>query len=262
METTATDGVRLWWEATGDGVPVLLVPGRGDSTDLYPTLFTARLVAAGLRVIRFDPRDTGLSGDGGDEYTLGDLGDDLLTVLDAAGADAAHIVGISMAGLLMSDIASRAPQRVLSLSFISCASPDPDAGMGPDFFDIMSDDAIGTICRSLGSPTEEDRAWVAEEVAAALERAPLRPDAGTRHQDAVYRSEWPTVDDLTRVTAPALIIHGSADRKLPVAHAEAFARHISVSDLVVMDGMGHLARPSEWDTITAHVLAHMTSHPC
>lgn len=73
----------LWYEAIGVGTPVVLVPGRGDSADIYPRRFWERLVAAGCRVIRFDPRDTGLSADGGSSYTLRDMADDDVAVLDA-----------------------------------------------------------------------------------------------------------------------------------------------------------------------------------
>ncbi len=65
MRLERPDGVGLWWEAEGTGPPVVLLPGRGDASDLFPRPFTDPLVAAGLQVIRIDPRDTGLSDDGG-----------------------------------------------------------------------------------------------------------------------------------------------------------------------------------------------------
>jgi 3-oxoadipate enol-lactonase len=237
---------------------VLFVPGRGDATDIYPRSLSDALAQAGCRVIRFDPRDTGLSGDGGESYTLADMADDALAVLDAANAPSAHLVGLSMGGLLLVDIAARAPERVLSLTFLSAASPDPEAGIGEDFFEMMGDDPVGTIAGAMGATTEADRAWVAEEVAEAARRAPLRPDAGRRHQDAALRSVWPAPEQLAAIAAPSLAIHGSDDRKLPLAHGEAFAARIPDCVLVVEQGMGHLPRPAEWDDIAALVARHVT----
>jgi 3-oxoadipate enol-lactonase len=257
VDATAPDGTRLWWDISGQGSATVLLPGRGDSTDIYPARFREPLLAAGHRVVRYDPRDTGLSEDGPDGYTMANMADDVLAVLDAAGLEAAHLVGLSMGGLLIVDLACRAPERVLSLTFLSAASPDPDAGVGDDFFDLMDDDPTGTIIRAMGATTDEDRAWVALQVAEAELRAPSRPDAGQRHQDAAYRSVWPSLDQLAEISAPCLAIHGTADRKLPIRHGEAFARGIPACELVVMDGMGHIPRPHEWDAIAALVAEHI-----
>lgn len=250
----------LWWEATGDGTPVVLVPGRGDSTDIFPGCFWERLAVGGCGVIRFDPRDTGLSGDGGSTYGLRAMADDVVAVLDAVGVGAAHMVGLSMAGILLVDLATRVPERVLSLTFLSAMSPDPDAGIGEDFFDMIGDDPVGTITRAMGSPTDSDRAWVEQEVAASAARAPARPEAGQRHQEAAFRLGWPDHAALRDVRAPSLIIHGDDDRKLPLRHAQAFAAGIANSTLVVMRGMGHLPRPGEWHHIADRVADHIAGH--
>lgn len=76
-------------------------PGRGDPTDLFPREFGDALLATGLSVLRWDPRDTDRSGDGGDRYDVTTIAEDSMLVLDAAGYDGAHVVGISMAGLVM-----------------------------------------------------------------------------------------------------------------------------------------------------------------
>jgi pimeloyl-ACP methyl ester carboxylesterase len=188
---------------------------------------------------------------------MSDMADDVLAVMDAAGVGSAHLVGLSMGGLLLVDLAARAPERVISMTFVSAASPDPEAGIGDDFFDLMDDDPTGTIIRAMGSTTDDDRAWVADEVAKAEQRARARPDAGQRHQDAAYRSAWPSVEMLGEIRAPCIAIHGSADRKLPLRHGQAFANGIPACELVVMDGMGHIPRPQEWDTIAALVAQHI-----
>lgn len=89
MFVTTTDGVELWWEAEGTGPTVLLIPGRGDTTDLFPGEFADALMAGGLSVLRWDPRDTGLSGPGGGTYTVATLATDAVAVLDAAAVEVA-----------------------------------------------------------------------------------------------------------------------------------------------------------------------------
>src|SRR4051794_13940962 len=101
------DGVRLWFERSGAGPAVVLVPGRGDSSDLYPPEFSDALIAAGFSVVRFDPRDTGLSDDGGDEYRFPDMADDVVAVSRAAGAEQFHVVGLSMGAMIAVELASR-----------------------------------------------------------------------------------------------------------------------------------------------------------
>jgi 3-oxoadipate enol-lactonase len=252
MRATTADGTGIWWEREGSGPAVLLVPGRGDATDLFPEALTSRLRAAGFSTLRYDPRDTGLSDDGGDTYTMSTMADDSIAVLDAAGVDATHVIGVSMAGLIMVDMAVRRPDRIASLLFVSAMSPDPEAGMGEDFFlGIEGDDPLDNYLRSMGEVSAADRAWVLAELEAASRRAPARPEAGSRHQEAAFRLEWPILEDLGRISAPTAVIHGRLDRKLPVAHGEALARGIAGATLQVRDTMGHIPRPQDWEATAA-----------
>jgi pimeloyl-ACP methyl ester carboxylesterase len=256
--TTTADGVSLWWEAEGDGPPVLLIPGRGDASDLYPRRFTDPLVAAGRQVIRFDPRDTGLSGDGGQVYDMADMVDDAVGVLDAADAERADVVGFSMGGLQLSDFATRYADRVRSVVFLSAMSLDPEAGMGENFF-VFDPDPVAGALRAMGPTTEADRAWLDAELALASARAPGRPEAAERHQAAAFRGEWGDLSLLAEVLAPALVVHGDADQTLPLAHGHAIAAGVASGELVVMPGMGHLPRPAEWDEIAALTVRHLAA---
>lgn len=258
MRLERPDGVGLWWEAEGTGPPVVLLPGRGDASDLFPRRFTDPLVAVGLQVIRLDPRDTGLSDDGGDTYTLGSMADDAIAVLDAAaGADvaAAHWVGVSMGGMQLVDIATRHRPRVTSLTFIAAMSPDPDAGFGEEFFADPIDDPVETLVALLGSVSDDDRAWVRDEVAHAAARASARPQAAEAHMAASMRLGWPTLDQLADIRVPSIVVHGTEDRKLPIAHAEALGNGIAGAEILVRQGMGHLPRPADWDVIARELVA-------
>lgn len=255
MRLARPDGVELWWEAEGTGPPVVLLPGRGDASDLFPRRFTDPLVGCGLQVIRLDPRDTGLSDDGGDTYRLADMADDAIAVLDAAAGIgvAAHWVGVSMGGMQLVDVATRHPDRVASLTFIGGMSPDPDAGFGEAFFDVAPEDPVEALAAFLGEVTDDDVAWVRAEVAAAAERAPSRPGASEAHMAAAMRFGWPTLDQLDDIHVPAIVAHGTEDRSLPIAHAEALANGIRGSEILVRQGMGHLPRPADWDVLAREV---------
>jgi hypothetical protein len=149
--TETGDGVSLWWESVGEGPPVLLVPGRGDSTDIYPARFTDRLLAGRLRLIRYDARDTGLSGHGGSTYAMRDMADDAAAVLA---------------------------------------------------------ERLEAILRAMNDTTAEGRVWVEGELARAAQRAPARPEAAQKHQDAAFRLGWPEHEVLGTIGAPSLVMQG------------------------------------------------------
>lgn len=255
------DGVELWWDAEGIGSPVVLLPGRGDASDLFPRRFTDPLVASGMQVLRIDPRDSGLSSAGGDEYTLATMADDAVAVLGAAaGPDvAAHWVGISMGGLQLVDVATRHPERVASLTFIGGMSPDPDAGFGEAFFAEPIDDPVDALVAVLGDVSDDDVAWVRAEVHHAAARAASRPDASERHMAASMRLGWPELGQLADIHVPTIVVHGTEDRTLPLAHAEALGNGIAGAEVLVRQGMGHLPRPADWDIIAREVAAQAVS---
>ena len=252
------DGVGLWWRIEGSGPTVLLVPGRGDSTDVFPDDVSGALVDAGCAVLRVDPRDTGLSDDGGDAYTLSTMADDLAAVVAASGAGAAHVVALSMGGMVTVDLAVRHPECVASIVFLAAMSPDPVAGMGPRFFDgIGADPVLGTLA-SMGVASTADERWMRERVAPP--RTGRRcPDAGLRHQQAALRLGWPEPADLANVAAPTLVVHGSVDLVLPQAHAEALAAGVPDARLHLVEGMGHLPTRREWSVIADLVATHVAA---
>jgi pimeloyl-ACP methyl ester carboxylesterase len=261
MHLERPDGVELWWAAEGVGPPVVLLPGRGDASDLFPRRFTDPLVAAGMQVLRIDPRDVGLSSAGGDEYTLATMADDAIAVLDAAaGPDvAAHWVGVSMGGMQLVDVATRHRDRVVTLTFVAGMSPDPDAGFGEAFFAETSADPVEALLAVLGDVTDADREWVRAEVERAEARAPARPDASEAHMAASMRFGWPTLDQLADIHAPTIVVHGTEDRTLPIAHAEALGNGIAGAEILVRNGMGHIPRPADWDVIAREVVCQAVS---
>lgn len=253
--------MNLWFERLGpeDGPPLLLISGRGDDAGIWPRCALDGLVKFGFSVVRFDQRDTGLSPDGPDTGVLADLADDAAAVLDDAGVPGpAHVVGLSMGGFVLLDLATRHPDRVASATFLSAISPDPGAGFGPDFFEQVDADPVQGRLAAMAGLDPDDATWVADEVAAATARAPARPEAGARHMELTFRSAFPDPALLAEVACPTAVLHGSADRTLPVAHAEALAT-IPGATLHVLDGMGHLPTRRQWDEVLAVVRANASS---
>src|SRR3954471_8578869 len=131
MPTTRNGDVSLYYETFGaDNDPtLLLVNGLGSQCINFKVDFCERFAARGFHVVRFDNRDVGLSSHlkGGPKYTVDDMAEGGFAVLDAVGADAAHIAGWSMGGMIVQAMALRHPDRVLSLTSVMSA-PGPITG--------------------------------------------------------------------------------------------------------------------------------------
>lgn len=106
----------------------------------------------------------------------------------------------------------------------------------------------------MGDTSHADRCWAAATLAAGDRRAPHRPEAVARHQEAAFRFGWPTMDSLACVAVPALVVHGALDRVLPVAHAEALGFAVASSMVTVIEDMGHIPRLVDWLSIAERIV--------
>jgi pimeloyl-ACP methyl ester carboxylesterase len=269
------NGVELCTEAFGDQAdpPILLVMGIGGSMLLWEEGF-CRMLADGRRfVIRYDHRDTGRSvtyEPGHPGYTGTDLVADAAGVLDAYAIPAAHVVGVSAGGAFAQLLALEFADRVVSLVLISTTSALPGG-------------------RGLPSPTEEFARFVttvevdwsdAESVieylveysrvlaggrrpfdeAAARELA--RRDVERAHNFAAAQNHDAIPDDgraygpLSSITAPTLVVHGTADPMFPLEHGEALADEIPDARLLTLEGAGHGVDRADWETIVRAVVEH------
>jgi pimeloyl-ACP methyl ester carboxylesterase len=257
-------GVRLWYGDAGSAVgpPVLLVMGVDASALWWPPPLIEALVGAGHRVVRFDNRDIGLSTHVDFEaapYGVDDMVADALGLLDALHIQRAHLVGVSVGGVLGQLAALRHPDRVASLTLVS-STPGPDERLsGPTgallaFFNRPRpperDWARSTLefCRVLsGSRFPFDEGHYRELIAADLARG-TNPDC---HHGEL--SPAPSrVDALATIRAPTLVIHGTEDPLFPFDHAEAMAGAMSGATLVPWRGVGHEQPPPlvpEWSRL-------------
>ncbi|WP_055401232.1 MULTISPECIES: alpha/beta fold hydrolase [unclassified Mycobacterium] len=283
----ATSGgeVKLYYEDMGDvdAPPVLLIMGLGAQLLLWRTGFCERLVDHGLRVIRYDNRDVGLStktrhrGAGQPlltrlarswvglpsqaGYKLEDMADDAAAVLDHLGIERAHIVGASMGGMIAQIFAARFRERTKTLAIIFSSNnaaflPPPGPrqllalikGPAPSSpRDVIVDNAV-RVSKIIGSqrylaPEEQLRAEAIE----SYERS-YYPWGVARHFDAVLGSGSLKRYN-RRIAAPTVVIHGRADKLMRPFGGRAVARAIDGARLVLFDGMGHDLPQQLWDQV-------------
>lgn len=288
------NGIEIEVEDSGvggtqaDRPVVLLVMGLGMQLVHWPPEFVRALVDAGYRVVRHDNRDVGLSTHldhlgvpnlvwaglqhklgftPSAPYTLGDMANDALGVLDALGVDQAHVVGVSMGGMIAQRLALAAPRRVLSLTSIMSSSgarglpgPDPKvlkallgrpASLAPQ--DVA--DHYIRLFTAIGSPDfQVPEAELRERILAGIARS-YRP-VGTMRQLLAVVADDRRAEELHRIACPTLVIHGRADPLVPYACGEDTARRIPGARLVGIDGMGHDLPPG----VVAQLLAPLITH--
>lgn len=259
--------VQLYYEDFGDpGDPlVVLISGGGAQLLAWPLELIELLVARGLRVVRFDNRDTGLSQrfggpedlDGG--YGVSELGDDVVRIIEALGADAAHLVGHSMGGIMAQMVALDHPMRVRSLTLISTLpgtdpryvlQPDPGGDPAPPQRFPREQLVAGAGAYALVAGSERypiDVAWMEQAAGEAFDRGYF-PEGFSRQWAALLRQPE-RLERLRGVTAPVLVVHGREDDVVHWHAAVDMAEVLPEAELQVHGGMGHLIPPGLWPTL-------------
>ena len=259
-----TDGVELATQAFGKPAdePVLLVMGVMASMLWWPDAFCERLAAQGRYVIRYDNRDTGLSttyAPGEAPYSFDDMADDAGRVLDAYGFRSAHIVGMSMGGMIAQRLALRRPERVRTLTIIDSTPIFLDVshlpGTTPEYMEHSDSGA---------NVDWTDRAQVIDFIvrdvkAIAGTAFPHDAKAARKFIERDYdRAKNFAGIDLSgrKIGMPLLVIHGSVDPIFPVEHGEALAASASNAKMVRIEGGGHEMHPGHWDLIIGEIGRH------
>lgn len=271
MPTTTNGEVQLYYEAFGspESPVLLLVNGLGSQCINFKVELCQQFADEGFQVVRFDNRDVGLSTHlkGGPKYTVSDMAADGFAVLDAVGAGTAHIAGWSMGGMIVQAMAIAHPDRVLSMTSVMSA-PGPIPGeRDPDVMAAFTappatnrDEAAERHLaglRAWGSPSCYDVARITADAHAAFDRA-WDPDGRARQAMAVVSSPS-RVEALRSLEIPTLVVHGDADRLVPLEAGRATADAIPVSRLEIVAGMGHDYPPQYWPQMVGLITAHARS---
>ena len=264
-----TNGVTLFTQAFGESAnrPILLIMGAMASAVWWPEEFCRQLARSGRYVIRYDHRDTGQSTSYPPDaatYTVEDLADDAVGVLDVYGIERAHLVGMSLGGYLGQLIALKYKERVRTLALIasealaatypSIPPMDPavlayHAGAGAlDWTDraAVLDYQVGAWRLLSGTAHPFDEADIRAMAATDFDRTP-NPMSAFNHARLSEAGRW--LDRLADITAPVLIIHGTEDRVVRFAHAEVLRANIAGAKLVRLNGSGHELHRSDWPVI-------------
>ncbi len=290
------NGMTLAYRADGDPAapPVLLIMGLGMQLTAWPERFVEGLVEQGLYVIRFDNRDSGLSTKldalGAPNlvlaylkhlvgwrlrpaYTLHDMAADAAGLLRALGVGPAHVIGVSMGGMIGQVFAARYPKLTASLTSIMSSSgrrglPGPTkaarrALMGGPRKPTDPEQVIAYMARTfrtIGSPAypTSDKA-LRQRIVASLQRGGSA--AGTARQMVAVVASGDRSAALKTLRCPVLVIHGANDPLIPVECGIDTARQIAHAHLHVIEGMGHDLPDQLIERLLALIEGHLHGHP-
>jgi pimeloyl-ACP methyl ester carboxylesterase len=276
--------VELCYETFGDpsDPTILLVMGLATQMIAWHEDFCGRLVEHGFHVVRYDNRDVGrssrmkgrpptfkqmiLRSKEAATYSLSDLAGDAVLLLDHLGVERAHIVGASMGGMIAQTIAIEHPERVLSLCSIMSnvgarLTGQPALAIYPLMLRRPPKDRDGYVehvvalyghIGSKGFPIDEQR--LREQAALAHERGVSA--AGNGRQMGAILTAPDRTKRLAEVTAPTVVIHGTADRLVRPSGGKATAKAIPGAKLVMIEGMGHDLPREAWDRIVSEIAAN------
>ncbi|MFG3073569.1 alpha/beta fold hydrolase [Streptomyces sp. NPDC048225] len=283
---TSPSGIRICFRDYGDKADpaMLLVAGLGEDLTFWTGSFVGSLVTRGFRVVAIDNRDAGQSTfvaapppglwrqiagrPRGDAYALADMARDGIGVLDHLGISRVHLVGRSMGGMIAQAIAATAPERVLSLTSLYSTTGARKVGQP----------ALSTI-RLLAAPpartrtaavrahlrltrhiagTEHpiDDAAEAAIAARGWDRSAGDLAAGTARQIQAIKRSGDRTAQLSKITAPTLVINGDRDPLVNPSGGAATVQAIRSAQHVVIPGMGHHIPETLVDPITSYISQH------
>lgn len=254
--------------------PILLIMGATASMVWWDTDFCERLANRGFYVIRYDNRDTGKSTTypaGEFHYTTLDMADDVLAVMDGYDLDAAHLVGMSLGGMLAQIVAILNPERVKTITLIA-------SGIWDDKPELPSMDNAVLEYHAIAANLD----WTNEEEVIQYLVGGWRILNGSRHafdEERTYKLAQAEVkraknllsmfnhsylkggEELygrsTEIKAPALIIHGTEDKVLPFENALEMQKSIPQTTLLEIKGAGHEIHSLDWDLILGAIAEHV-----
>ena len=259
MATTRNGDVEIYYETFGDPAQptLLLINGLGSQCINYSADWCELFAARGFQVVRFDNRDVGLSSKlDGVDYTLADMADDAVAVLDAVGVDRAHVMGCSMGGMIAQRLAIDHTEYLVSMTSVMSRPGEPGYGeSSPAALELL-----------LSPPAPSRSAYIERQVAALhvygskpewLDDEAIRaraasaydrcfcPEGVARQMRAVAR-DGSRAEQLRELDVPTLVIHGSRDTLIDPSGGRRTAELVPGARYVEIEGMGHDYPPAVW----------------
>lgn len=282
------DGRRICYRSHGPdgGEALILVVGLGLQLTYWPQPLIDGLVDAGLRVITLDNRDAGQSFFTDVEppstlqqllrrrtsgYDLGHMASDLIGLMDALSIASAHVLGMSMGGMIAQTLSARHAERVKSLTSVFSTTGSLKVGQ-PTFKAILQllrrpprdqREAVRDyvdLLRVVGSHQEWSESRHRQYAEQAWERGGgLRNNDGTARQIGAIINSGDRTAELSRVRCPTLVIHGDRDLMVATNGGYATASAISGARMVILPGMGHDIVPSLINILIDLIVGHVRS---
>ena len=278
MSTVKVGGIELYYEELGSGYPLLLIMGL--AADSQAWLFQVPDLAPHYRTITFDNRGVGRSAKPAGPYSIAGMADDAAGLLDHLGVDRAHVVGVSMGGMIAQELVLRHSGRVRGL-VLACTFPEPDEAVhkqreasitrlggavgsnGESSLDLGSIDPFMFLQQML--PTVFNQAFIETELPKILQvfsgslQWGFSMDAILCQVAAVMGHR--VTDRLHQIKAPTLVITGDADRLISPANSDILAGAIPSAKLVKIPGGSHGFNFETPDVFNREVLGFLATVP-
>jgi pimeloyl-ACP methyl ester carboxylesterase len=261
MPFALNQGVKIYWEETGQGTPVLLIMGLGWPS--YMWYRTRPLIAKQHRVITFDNRGVGRSDVPAGPYPISLMASDAAAVLDAAGVESAHVYGVSMGGMITQEFALQYPKRVKSLILGCTASGGPEAVRAePEVLEVLTRQgmtpeeaalAINPYIYDKSTPKER----IDEDMKIRLEWSPTAEGFMAQLQGIIA---WEAYSRISQIAAPTLVIHGETDQLVPPANGKMIAGRITGAKLVMIPHASHIFSTDQPEPSHRTALEFLASH--
>jgi len=273
---TATIGeLDIYYEVAGGGEPLLLIMGLGADANAW--LMQTPVLSARYRTVAFDNRGVGRSSRPPGPYSTAQMADEAAGLLDHLGIDRAHVLGVSMGGMIAQEVALRHPRRVGTLT-LACTYPEPGAEERDmrvrtlAVFGVNGGDGLAAlsgldpfVILQHMLPAIFSERFIRDELASLLPALTASLAFGfdieaLLSQVAACMAHH-TTDRLHRIATPTLVLAGTADRLVSPRHSETLAAHIPGARLVRIQDGTHGLNLEMADAFNAEVLRFLDAHP-
>jgi len=282
---TTPDSITIWYEDIGDvnDPAVLLIMGHSFTALHWPNYFVQALVDAGYRVIRYDNRGVGMSSrllrwKKSEAYSTRDMARDGIAILNDLQIDRAHIVGVSMGGMIAQDLGLDFPERVKTLTLAMTTGELFGKGLSkPSAYFISS--VIKIMAQSRGKMNRQTAPIINVAFANVLHRDRVEDETRALAQNTLYefdqRGGWTFTGaaqhteamklrggrwkELSNLEIPTLIVHGDRDPIFGPDHAERLAENIPNSQLTIIGRLGHYLPRARTDDLINPLVTHFQS---